>query len=337
MEHDTGPGHPERSERLVAIYKQLEHLGLMAKAERLPLRDATPEELLRVHDQRLLDQVAATDGKAHGYLDGDTPTSASSYQAALKAAGGLIDATTAVINGDANNGFALVRPPGHHAERDQAMGFCLFNNVAVAAKDALERQGLSRILIVDWDVHHGNGTQHSFYDDPRVLFFSTHRYPFYPGTGAIDEVGEGAGLGYTVNVPLPAGMNDAVHDAAFIRVLTPVARDFKPELILVSAGFDSHASDPLGGMNVTKEGFGRMAGRVLGLADELCDGKVVATLEGGYDLDGLAGGVSEVVAQMMGEKSAPAEAVCPVEGFDPLVEKINECQGGKWPGLGDSN
>ena len=221
MEHDTGPGHPERPERLAAIGAALRERGLDKLLTKLPLREATEEELLRVHTKELIRRVAGTAGRDQDYLDGDTPTSPQSYHAALLAAGSLINAADAVITGQADNAFALVRPPGHHAEPGRSMGFCLFNNIAIAAAHALDRHGLKRILIVDWDVHHGNSTQHTFYHDPRVLFFSIHRYPFYPGTGGIDEIGEGPGKGYNINVPVPGGHGDELYDEVFARILSP--------------------------------------------------------------------------------------------------------------------
>jgi len=334
MEHDTGPGHPERAERLARIYAALQDQGLMPELTKVPLREARPEELLTTHSPGHLSRVAATDGEEQVYLDGDTPTSPRSYKTALVAAGSLLNAVDAVMSGEAANAFALVRPPGHHAERERAMGFCLFNNVAVAAHHALLKHGLKRVLIADWDLHHGNGTQNSFYQDPRVLYFSTHQYPYYPGSGGIDEIGAGKGKGYTVNVPLPMGCGDAVYDAAFVQVLEPVAREFKPELILVSAGFDIHRQDPLGGMKVTEQGFARLTGRLKGLAREFCAGRMVATLEGGYHLDGLAKSVVAVLEVMMGKKAAPDEALAPVEGFELLLEKEREYLGQYWPGIG---
>jgi acetoin utilization deacetylase AcuC-like enzyme len=334
QEHDTGPGHPERSERLARIEQALTQAGLDKDARKVPLREAAAEELLKVHTKAHLDRIASTAGKDEVYLDADTPTSSRSYHAALLAAGSLMNAVDAVMSGEVNNAFAFIRPPGHHAERDRAMGFCLFNNVAVAAHHALSRHGLKRVLIVDWDLHHGNGTQHSFYEDPRVLYFSTHQYPYYPGTGGLDEIGSGPGRGYTVNVPLPGGAGDEIYDAAFAQVLDPVARGFKPELVLVSAGFDIHRLDPLGGMKVTEQGFARLAGRVLAIAKEHCAGKMVVTLEGGYNLDGQAQSVVEVMKVMMGKKNPPQGDLVPVAGFELLIEKVREYQGAFWPGIG---
>jgi acetoin utilization deacetylase AcuC-like enzyme len=334
LSHDTGPGHPERPERVGTILSVLDEMGLIKAAKRIPLRRAERDEILKVHSASLYGRLAATAGQERNWMDGDTPTSAESFETALLAAGSTLNAVDAVMAGEVANAFALVRPPGHHAERDQSMGFCLFNNVAIAAHHLLDKYGHSRILIVDWDLHHGNGTQHSFDHDPRVLYFSTHRYPYYPGTGFFDEVGEGKGRGFTVNVPLPPRCDDAVYDAIFARMLAPVARAYKPDFILVSAGFDIHRADPLGGMMVSEEGFGRLAARVLRLADDLCGGRLVLALEGGYDLKGLSLGVANVVEVCMEKKSPPTERLHPPREFEQLVEQAREYLSAYWPGIG---
>ena len=336
MSHDPGVGHVEKPGRIGVILSTLEERGLLSATTRIPLREAGEDEILKVHSRGLLQQVAATSGREQCWLDGDTPTSPDSYRSALLAAGSLMNAVDAVMAGEVSTAFALVRPPGHHAERERSMGFCLFNNVAVAAHHLFDRHGLTRVLIVDWDVHHGNGTQHAFYSDPRALYFSTHRYPFYPGTGFFDEVGEGKGRGFTVNVPLPPRCDDAEFDAAFDRILAPVAKGFKPEFILVSAGFDTHRADPLGGMAMTENGFARLTGRLLELAREWCGGKVVLTLEGGYDLKGLAGSVAAVIEVCLGRQPVPAGKLDPPPGFSRVVEKSQECLGEFWPGIGST-
>ncbi len=333
-DHDTGPGHPERPERLDAIFQVLEDQGMMAETKKIELREATFEELMRVHTKTHIERIKATSGKERSMMDMDTPTSSRSYDTALLAAGGLLNAVEAVVKGELENAIALVRPPGHHAESDRAMGFCLFNNIAVAARYALEVHGLERILIVDWDVHHGNGTQHSFYSDPRVLYFSTHRYPFYPGSGGMGETGEAEGKGYTVNIPLPAGCGDPIYDAAYKMAMLPVARGFRPELVLVSAGFDLHRLDPLGGMEVSEEGFARIAGTILDAARELCQGRVVITLEGGYHLEGQARAVGEVTSLMMEKKKPPQGELELDPGFQDMLYKLDESLDGRWPGIG---
>lgn len=288
LQHDTG-SHPENKQRLVAIMDVLEKSGLSKQLTSINPRMATQDELLTIHSQDHISRVksCAEDG---GWLDGDTVASAGSYDAALYAAGGLIKAVEAVLNSEVNSAFALVRPPGHHATHRRAMGFCLFNNIAIATKYA-QQQGIDRVLIADFDIHHGNGTQESFYNDPSVLYFSTHQYPFYPGTGAVDETGSGDGKGATVNVPLPASCGDEVYQQIYQGILPTVARRFQPQLILVSAGYDPHWNDPIGMMEVSVTGFAAITKAIKDIADELCEGKIVFTLEGGYNLQALSYGV----------------------------------------------
>jgi acetoin utilization deacetylase AcuC-like enzyme len=299
LEHDTG-NHPENSRRLVSIMSYLEMNGVKDKLVAVEPRPATMEELMAVHEPEYIAMVKKTAGDGGGWLDMDTVMSSLSYEAALYAAGGFIRAVTAVVRGECDSAFALVRPPGHHAVASQAMGFCLFNNMAIAAKFALAELNVRRILIVDFDVHHGNGTQDAFYDDPRVLYFSTHQYPFYPGTGWMDEVGKGEGAGATVNFPMAAGWGDDEYLAAFQEVMIPVARRFRPELILVSVGFDPHWADGLAMMQVSVSGFARMMVMLRDLADELCSGRLALTLEGGYNLDVAALSVSSIFDILMG-------------------------------------
>ncbi|HEU65248.1 MAG TPA: histone deacetylase, partial [Chloroflexi bacterium] len=242
LEHDTGD-HVENFQRVVAVMSYLKETGIKEKLICLPPRPASLEELETVHTPEYISYVKSKAEKGGGWLDPDTVMSPKSYEAALYAAGGLLVAVEAVMKGELDNAFALVRPPGHHAVPDRAMGFCIFNNVAIAAKLALSKFNLERVLIVDFDVHHGNGTQDAFYADPKVLYFSTHQYPFYPGTGWLDETGTGEGKGATVNFPMAAGWGDEEYLRAFNEVLIPVARRFQPQLILISAGFDAHWAD----------------------------------------------------------------------------------------------
>ncbi len=297
LDHFMGAGHPECPERLESIYRMLDQ-EMKDTFINVPVRKADESELLYVHSPRYIDDIASTRGQESTILDADTQTSAGSYKAALLAAGGLCEAVKMVGSGELDNAFALVRPPGHHAEKSRAMGFCLFNNAAVAAVYAKEKLGLERILIVDWDVHHGNGTQHSFDGDDSVLYFSTHQYPMFPGTGAYGETGRGSGTGYTVNIPLPTGYGDGDFISIFDQVLKPVTLEFKPDMILVSAGFDIHIKDPLGGMNVTPEGFAGITRFLMNLADECCGGKLVYTLEGGYSIEGQTESVKAVLEEL---------------------------------------
>lgn len=303
LAHNAGPGHPERPERLRAL---LSHLDGASGLRRLPARFATVDEIAAVHDPRVVDLLAQTAHRPRTVIDADTSTSPGSWDAAQLAAGCVLSACDAVLSGEVARSFALVRPPGHHAEYARPMGFCLLNNVAIAAA-WLRRHGLARIAIVDWDLHHGNGTQHLFEADPDVLYVSTHQYPYYPGTGAATEVGEGAGAGRTLNVPFPAGCGDAEFQEAFTSVVTPVLRQFRPDCVLISAGFDCDGRDPLGGLQVTPAGIAHMTAQLCAVADDTAQGRVVAVLEGGYDLDAIVDGVDAVLDVMQGG-SAPATA-----------------------------
>ncbi|MFO8101283.1 MAG: histone deacetylase [Dehalococcoidia bacterium] len=287
LEHDTG-SHPESSERLVSMMRLLESSGLKEQLTSIPPRMATESELLTTHSKELISRVESSSERGGAWLDGDTYCSPGSYKAALYSAGGILRAVDAVMNGEVSSAFGLVRPPGHHATRTRAMGFCLFNNIAIAARYARELHGLKRILIADFDVHHGNGTQDSFYDDPDVLYFSTHLYPYYPGSGDVSETGTGDGKGATVNVPLPGGCGDNEYRQVYEEILVPVARRFKPELILVSVGFDPHWSDQLAMMQLSVQGFADIVKIIRDLAEELCGGRLVLTLEGGYNLEAIS-------------------------------------------------
>jgi acetoin utilization deacetylase AcuC-like enzyme len=301
MDHDPGCGHPESPERLAAVYDMLDGADMKNKFFRIEPRKALVEELARIHRHSYIDRVAATAGMMYSALDIDTIASPGSYDAALLAAGGLMNAVDDVMDGTVRNAFAFVRPPGHHAETAASGGFCIFNNVAVAAAHARERYGLERILIADWDLHHGNGTQRSFYGDPGVLYFSTHQYPFYPGTGSAGELGVGPGEGYTVNVPLQRGQGDAEYLKIFKKILDPLATAYRPELVLVSAGFDICRGDALGGMNVTEEGFVKLTRVFMDIADRCCGGRLVFTLEGGYNISMMARSAGAMLLEMSGE------------------------------------
>jgi acetoin utilization deacetylase AcuC-like enzyme len=297
------PGHPENRSRLEQTMALLETSGMLARLTHIPARPATREELTRVHRPAYVDQVQVISEKGGGYLDPDTYTNLHSYQAALVAAGGLVEATLAVIDGRVDNAFALVRPPGHHAMPGRGMGFCLFGNVAIAAKAARLDRGLDRVLIVDFDVHHGNGTQAMVEDDPAVCFISTHQYPYYPGTGAADETGRGPGKGTVVNMPLSPGAGDQVFRQLYQRMVIPVARRFAPDLILVSAGFDAHWDDPLAGLGLSLGGYAWITQTLVSLAEELCGGRIVFTLEGGYHLGVLSYGILNTFHALLGDET----------------------------------
>ena len=300
LKHDTGAGHPERAERLVAIRKRLERTGLLSQLALIKPRAASVESLAAVHNSQYIDHIRQICRAGKGYADSsDTVASQDSYEVALMAAGGVQSAIDAVMEGRIRNAFCAVRPPGHHALKDRAMGFCLFNNVAIAARYLQNRHRLSKVLIVDWDVHHGNGTQAMFYDDPTVFYFSTHQSPFYPGTGRADEKGAGKGLGFTRNMPLAAGCGDAEYKKAFLEELKPAAAAFQPDFVLVSAGFDSAKGDLLGRMNVTPEGFAELTRIVKGIAGQYCQGRLVTILEGGYNLESLAASAEAHVRVLM--------------------------------------
>lgn len=301
LEHDPGYDHVESPERLAAIYRALpppEETGAFSYPECEP---ASHADLVANHTPDHIERVARTAGKTFDMLDPDTFTSPRSYEAAVMAAGAVITGLKLVASGRATNAAALVRPPGHHAEADQARGFCLFNNIAIGARYGLKHLGMERILILDWDLHHGNGTQHSFYDTDQVLYCSTHQYPYYPGTGSLKEIGHGKGEGYTLNVPLPGGQGDNDFARILTELVAPVARCYRPDCIMLSAGYDTHISDPLGTMAVTTLGFACMTRIMVDLATELCDGRLVLALEGGYNLQGLAEGVLASLHEMAGE------------------------------------
>lgn len=296
LEHDMGLGHPESPQRLRAIMARLEHTGLLSTFVRIDPK-TTPEDsitdwITKIHAYTYVKGLKlSVPREGHVSLDPDTTMSPGSLGAAYLAVGGVLAAADAIMEKRVDNAFCAVRPPGHHAEGDHAMGFCLFNNVAVAARYFQERHGLERIAVVDWDVHHGNGTQHAFYDDPSVFFFSTHQFPYYPGTGRAQERGEGRGAGYTLNVPMPAGMGDEEYLDVFNRVLRPALQAYRPEAVIISAGFDAHRDDPLAGMNLSTQGYVALSRVVKDIAGEFAQGRILSCLEGGYNLEALAASV----------------------------------------------
>ncbi len=304
--HDNGPFHPERPNRLRAIWEALHTAGLWDRLDHLAPREATESEVLAVHDPRYVNAVRRIAEQGGGALDADTPIGAESYRVALLSAGAALVGLEALLDGTHSNVFVASRPPGHHARPNQGMGFCLFNNAAIAARAALAR-GLGRVFILDWDVHHGNGTQDAFYDDGQVFFLSLHQTNFYPFTGYEDETGEGEGEGTNLNLPLLAGRQNRHYLELIEGVVRDAVRAFEPELIILCAGQDIHENDPLGGMRVTGPCFGTMTRRVLDVAAEVCAGRLLVCLEGGYDLDGLSEGVNAIIAAMLGDaEGSPA-------------------------------
>lgn len=295
LKHNTGDYHPESAKRLLAAKEILDRYPDLVI---IPPRLATDDEVGLIHDSQYIAAIHDCAGK-HLRLDADTVMSADSSEVSFLAAGGTIEAVAAVDSGRVAAAFAFVRPPGHHAEHAHAMGFCVFNNVAIAAEYLVRHKNKKRVAIVDYDVHHGNGTQHSFYARDDVFYISTHHFPFYPGTGAAEETGEGQGVGFTLNVPLDSGNGDAEYRAAFEEQVIPALIKYRPDFILVSAGFDAHERDPLGGMNLTKAGYRFMNEELVRVAKECCDGKIVFVLEGGYDMQGIKDGVESLIATLM--------------------------------------
>lgn len=302
-EHNL-PGHPEHAGRIRAVWRQLEESGLAERMAAIEVQPAEKDLLLSVHTAQYLDILVWVQETQHHtvHLDADTYACPTSYEIACLAAGGVVGAINEVLSGRANNGLAVVRPPGHHAMPNHGMGFCLLGNIAIGARYAQRAHNLKRVMIVDFDVHHGNGTEAMFYDDDSVLFISTHQSAFYPGTGAITDIGEGRGVGYTINIPLGAGHGDASYAQLYERVVWPAARRFQPELILVSAGFDAHWADPLAHMRLSLSGYAHLTHELMRMAHELCGGKIVFVMEGGYNLDALSHGMRNIAHALLGDQ-----------------------------------
>ncbi len=300
LDHEMGHSHPESPERLRAINTQLQSSGTWTRLHQLTPRRAERKWVERIHESSYLaslEQRSPVEGYAS--LDPDTSMSPGTLEAAYWATGGALAAVDAIMTGDIDHAFCAVRPPGHHAEADRAMGFCFLNTVAIAARYIQEHHGLQRVLIVDWDVHHGNGTQHAFYEDPSVMFFSTHQFPYYPGTGRATEIGEGQGKGMTINVPLAGGEGDEEYREVFQKVLIPAADAFRPEFIVISAGFDAHRDDPLASMELTEQGYAELTNIVLSIAKNFSNNRILACLEGGYHLQALAGSVDQHLQSLL--------------------------------------
>jgi acetoin utilization deacetylase AcuC-like enzyme len=326
-EHDF-PGHPENANRIRAVWRGLDESGLSERMQRLEPQPLETDAVLTVHTADYLDllrRVSAMPRTTH--LDADTYAGPDALTIAQLSAGGVVAAVDRVLSGDAGNGLAAVRPPGHHAMPDLAMGFCLLGNVAIAAKRAQTQYSIERVLIVDYDVHHGNGTEAMFYDDPSVLYISTHQYPFYPGTGAATDIGTGQGEGYTINIPLPAGSGDTNYTTVFEQIVWPAVERFEPQLVLVSVGFDAYWADPLAEMQLTLSGYSHLAGEVISMAQRYCGGKVVFMLEGGYHPDALRYGVSNVARLLLGDPPTdPPDAAPDVFGEPDIAGLIARLQ-----------
>jgi acetoin utilization deacetylase AcuC-like enzyme len=293
LKHDPGDWHPEKPERLPAIIDGLKDSGFWEKLAHLEPSPAAVEQIEYVHDEAYVQSLREFCAQGGGMLDHDTGVSRESFDVALLAAGGIITAIDAVMAGEVHNAFAAVRPPGHHAFPEKGKGFCVFNNIAIGARYLQKEHDLEKILIVDWDIHHGDGTHYFFYDDSSVFYFSIHEYPFYPGTGREYETGRGKAVGYTMNVPLPFGSGIQQYMDAFEKKLKPVALQFKPDFVLISAGFDAHKDDPLSGIDLASDAYGKFTDIIREIADQTCDGRIVSVLEGGYSLSALSESVLE--------------------------------------------
>jgi acetoin utilization deacetylase AcuC-like enzyme len=329
LNHRAGRGHPERPERMQVLLDMLDELK-RDDLHHIAPRAATREELQLCHDGAYVSFVEGAAAFRTYQFDPDTYACPGSFETAVLAVGGVLTAVEAVIDGEAHNAFAIVRPPGHHALAHRAMGFCLFNNVAIAAAYLIKMHNLQRVMIIDWDLHHGNGTQELFYQSPHVLYASVHQYPFYPGTGAVSEIGAGKGAGFTINAPLPAGCDDQEYLRVFDELFMPLGRRFKPEFVLVSAGYDCHGRDPLGSMRVSEAGFIAMARRAKRLAAETCGGKLVAALEGGYDLEALANSTRATLEEFGREADEPMTSARAGQQADLIVEKARSALGRFW-------
>jgi acetoin utilization deacetylase AcuC-like enzyme len=327
--HDTGGDHPESPQRLIAIQKALETSGALDRWQRVAPRAARLDELELVHDPDHVRHVEQAARRAPSYLDLDTPVSADSYSTALLAAGGVLQCVDSICSGKLRRVFAFVRPPGHHADRENARGFCIFNNIALAAAYARTKHKLERVAIIDFDVHHGNGTQSCFYGDPNVLYISSHQFPFYPGSGNFDETGIGNGKGYTLNFPLPEGTGDSSFVPIYSKIVSIILDQFEPQLILVSAGFDGHFRDPVGGLALTQAGYASAASSIIRAAERWCEGKICFVLEGGYDLQALHDCARAIMIEM--EMENPSElSVREGQVFGEISKRAARYAGGLW-------
>jgi acetoin utilization deacetylase AcuC-like enzyme len=341
QEHLTGEYHPESPKRLEVLYNMLKDDDISGKFLEIKPRYCDRKDLEMIHHPDYISMVERTSGMPRYSLDPDTQTSPYSYKVAKLAVGGVFEAIDYVIGGKCKNAFAMIRPPGHHAEASRAMGFCLFNNIALGARYAQNYHSIKRVLIIDWDLHHGNGTQKAFYDDPSILYFSTHQYPYYPGSGHYKEIGKGKGTGYTINIPLGTGNGNSEYIEIFKKLIFPISVSFNPEIVLVSAGFDIYYKDPLGGMKVTKEGFAFLTRIIMDIAERCCNGKMIVILEGGYHLEGLRESAKEVLKELMGINTISQNYIERISKPNPLVnsiiENVKEEIKPYWKGVLDEN
>jgi len=330
LQHDTGE-HPENARRMTATMALLEESGLLGGLRRIAARAASDDELALVHDARYVAGIRRLAQAGGGWVDPDTLVTPASFEAAAHVVGGTLNALDAIVAGDVRSAFCLVRPPGHHATPAQAMGFCLFNHVALAAARARSTHGLERVAVIDFDVHHGNGTQDAFYDDSSVLYVSTHEYPFYPGTGAAEETGSGAGWGFNVNVPMPHGCGDASYGRVFDEIVMPAVRRFRPDIMVVSAGYDAHYADTIALERLSVDGYGALVTKIIAAAEELCGGRVLFALEGGYHLTALPWSVRRTIELLVGARPTP-DPLGPVDSAEPreldqVVARVRELHG----------
>lgn len=302
LKHQTGEQHPENSRRLVHLLEHLQETELLQQLELIEPYNSSLKWIRLIHSPNYIKSIEEACKNGVEMLDADTTISRDSYNVALLAVGGVLAGVDAVIHNKVENAFCAVRPPGHHAEFERAMGFCIFNNIAIATRYTQKKHNLKKILIVDWDAHHGNGTQNAFYQDPTVYYFSVHQFPHYPGTGKEDEIGEKEGTGFTLNMPMAAGSGDLEYREAFQNILYPAAKKFSPDFILISAGFDGHKDDPLSNLNLTAEGYKYLTQIIMDLAKECCQGKLVSILEGGYNLKAFSESVEAHITALMGKK-----------------------------------
>lgn len=330
--HDMGDYHPESPKRLISIYEMLDQPDMAGKFIQVPTRAATREEICWIHNKSYYSLIESTKGRSE-YLDPDTSTSPKSFEAAATAVGGCLNALDMIFSGEINNAFALIRPPGHHAEANRSKGFCLFNNVAIAAEYARRKYGCKKVMIVDWDLHHGNGTQNSFYESNKVFYVSTHQYPYFPGSGDFSEFGWHDGEGFTLNIPMSVGYGDGDFMRLFDEIIVPAGMEYAPDLLIVSVGMDTYFADPLGGMKVTPKGYAAMTGAMMKLAEKCCEGRMLMALEGGYNLEGLTTSVKECLKTMQLEpENRPTETFEPEqpERLLSLIHKVVEIHSRYW-------